>query len=300
MESVGPYRVERLIGRGGMAEVHRATHFGASGFHKPVALKRLLDGLRGTPELEKRLIEEARLGARLSHRNLVSTLDLGVDGGSYYVVLELVEGLDLEALIRIERLPSELAWLVIEEIAAGLEALHELGDEAGRSLGLVHRDLSPSNVLISRAGEVKLADFGLLKATLRLEDTHPNIRKGKYAYMSPEQVAGETLTSASDQFGLAVIAYELLTGQRPFDGPSVPETLENILAAKPKRPSGLLPEEVSFLERALSRRPRDRYAAGLELRRAIAELRRCLPLSGSAELAEWVRSRSASVIASTR
>ena len=297
MESVGPYRLERLIGRGGMAEVHRATRFGASGFHKPVALKRLLDGLRGTPELEKRLIEEARLGARLSHRNLVSTLDLGLDGGSYYVVLELVEGRDLEALIRIERLPSELAWLIIEELAAGLEALHELEDESGRSLGLVHRDLSPSNVLLSRAGEVKLADFGLLKATLRLEDTHPNIRKGKYAYMSPEQVAGEALTAASDQFGLAVIAHELVTGHRPFDGSSVPETLENILGAKLKRPTGLLTEEAQFLERALSRRPGERYGSGRELRRAIAELRRRLPLTGSAELAAWVRGRGASAIA---
>lgn len=292
VESVGPYRLLQRIGRGGMAEVYLAEAYGASGFQKRVALKRLLPALRTNAELERLLIEEAKLGARLSHRNLVHTLDLGIHEGSYYAVLEHVEGADLLTLTKDHALPAPLAWLVLEELATALAYLHQATDEAGRPLGLVHRDVSPSNVLVSRAGEVKLSDLGIAKATMLLEDTRPNVRKGKYAYMSPEQVAQQPLSGQSDQFALGVTAVELLTRQRPFDGETVPATMDNISRATPPPLSAESPEDRALIWRCLAKNPGDRFPNTSALVRAIAERRRQLPWVGSEDLAAWVRGAS--------
>src|SRR5205085_723513 len=157
-----------------------------------VAIKTLVPELQGDPALERALVHEARLAGRLAHRNLVAVLGLGVDDGVTYVVMEFVDGGDLDTLTRARRLPLPLVLLVVEELALGLDYLHRATDDRGLPLGVVHRDVSPSNVLVSRAGEVKLADFGIAKATA-LADLTGGTRKGKYAYMSPEQLAGEPL-----------------------------------------------------------------------------------------------------------
>ena len=290
--TLGPYRLVRRIGQGGMAEVHLAVRYGASGFEKPVALKLLRREHRGRGELERLLIAEARLGARFSHPGLVQVHDLGLEGGIYYLCMDLVDGADLAALVRARPLPRVLALHLGEQLALALAHVHGLADERG-PLGLVHRDLAPKNVLLSRAGEVKLADFGIAKATAMRDVTWGRLMKGTFAYLSPEQASGEPLTARSDQFSLAVTLCETLLGRRPFDaeaeGPL--PTLDRIRRAElaPGYLAGLPPELAALLRRCLARAPEDRLPDLAAVARALAELRRALPPAGPLELAAWVR-----------
>ncbi len=290
--TLGPYRLVRRLGRGGMAEVHLGLRYGASGFEKHVALKLLRPEFRGRGELERLLIAEARLGARLCHPGLVSVHDLGCEHGIYYLCMDYIDGADLAALVRAQPLPRVLALWIAEQLALALVYVHSLADERG-PLGLVHRDLSPRNVLLSRTGEVKLADFGIAKATALRDQTWGRLVKGTFAYLSPEQAAGAPLTGHSDQFGLGVTLGELLVGRRPFDGDGegpLP-TLANIREAVV--PAGYLeglPEAVAqLLRRCLARDPSDRYPDLATVARTVAAVRRDLPAAGSLELAAWVR-----------
>ncbi len=278
----GPYVLLERLGQGGMAEVFRARAFGASGFETTVVVKRLLPERAGDPHYEKMFIEEARLHARLHHRNLVQAHELGVVDGAYYVRLEWVDGVDLATLLAGAPLDEPLALLVGEELALALDYVHRATDDAGRPLGLVHRDVSPSNVLLSKEGEVKLADFGIAKATLLREQTRSGVRKGKYAYMSPEQANGAALTAASDQFALAVTLCELLTGARPFDDEARDEV--------PPLP-GVSDDLRAVLQRALALAPAARFESSEALRRELARLRRGRRPVSLPELGAWVRSR---------
>jgi serine/threonine-protein kinase len=263
----GPYRLEARLGVGGMAEVFRARAFGASGFEKLVCIKTLRAELVGDARFERMFFEEARLQARLSHRNLVQAHDLGVTDGRPWVRLELVDGVDLGSLHL--PLPSPIAARIVTEVALGLIALHEATDEAGRPLGIVHRDVSAKNVLLSRWGEVKLADFGIARATQLKEDTRANSRKGTYAYMSPEQVAGRALSNASDQFALATLAVELLTGRRPFDGATPLETMDRIREALLPSLEEIAPTLRPALARAFGKAPGERHPSMRALREAV-------------------------------
>jgi serine/threonine-protein kinase len=285
--SLGPYALVRRLGSGGMAEVHLAIAHGASGFARPVAIKTLVPALWGTPELERALIHEARIAGRLAHRNLVAVLGLGVDAGITYVVLEYVDGGDLATLTRRRPLGDALTLLVAEEIALGLDHVHRAVDDRGLALGLVHRDVSPSNILVSRAGEPKLGDFGIAKATA-LADLTGGTRKGKYAYMSPEQLAGEPLTAASDQWSLAVTLVELATGVRPFDADTPLATMDNIRAGAPAGVDLLAPDVAAIVARALAPMPADRFATMALLREAIAGARRSRPPLALPDLARWI------------
>ncbi len=285
---IGPYRVLRRLGRGGMAEVFLAVAHGASGFEKRVALKTLLPELQGDGEYERLLIDEALRAARFAHRNLVSVHDLGVSGGAYYVRMDWVDGVDLAALLARARPSTSLCLLVAEEVAHALAYLHGLADDDGRPLGLVHRDVSPANVMLSRTGEVKLGDFGIAKAT-HLEDiTRDGVRRGKHGYMSPEQVTGAPLTGASDLFSLGVTLYECLTGRRPFDGEGPLETLERIREARAPDTSALDVDLSALVLRCLAKSPRERFADARALARALATARRTRPPVGADELAAAV------------
>jgi serine/threonine protein kinase len=284
-KSLGPYQLVRRLGRGGMAEVFLALSHGASGFVREVALKTLAPELVGSAELDHALIREAALAGKLRHRNLVAVLGLGVEDGLYYVVMEYVDGGDL----RDAELPEQLALHVIDEVALGLDHLHGLRDERGLPLGVVHRDISPSNILVSTTGDVKLSDFGIARATALAEVTRAGVRKGKYAYMSPEQIAGDPITQASDQFALAVTLVELITGRRPYPGDMPWEVMNAITAGEPDV-AGVGDDLVPIVRRALARDPMARFASVDELRRAIAPLRRG---TGTAELVAWVRARHA-------
>lgn len=285
---LGPYRLKRRLGRGGMAEVFLATAFGASGFEKKVALKTLLPELQGNAEFERLLIEEARLGALLSHRNLIGVQELGVDGGVYWVRMDYVDGVNLGTRLERGRPPPELALLVAEEVALALAYVHAFAGADGRPLGLVHRDVSPLNILLSRAGEVKLADFGVAKATGLADITRANVRKGKYAYMSPEQVAGAPLSAASDQFGLGVTLMELLCGRRPYDGETPHATMERIREAAPPDVSALEVDLQELMRGCLARLPEARFEDLEALRRAIAAARLRRPAAAAPDLARWL------------
>jgi serine/threonine-protein kinase len=280
-----------------MAEVFLALAFGASGFEKRVAIKVLLPEFQGDGTYERMLIEEARLGSRLSHANLVGVHDLGVDDGAYYVRLDFIDGADLAALLGRGPLPAPLALLAAEGAAQALAHLHACTDESGRPLGLVHRDVSPSNLLLSRTGEVKLADLGIAKATLLADASRSRARKGKFAYMSPEMVAGLVPDRRSDLFSLGSLIFEALTGRPAFAGTSPVDTMERI--ARAERPAmalldpALRPMLEPCLERCLARRPEERYPDASALARELALLRRALPPCTEADLGAWVSARLA-------
>lgn len=268
----GPFELQVRVGEGGMAEVFRAVAFGASGFEKTVALKLLREEFVGDPVLERMFLEEARLQACLAHRCLVQAHDAGTTDGRPWVRVEWMDGGDLATLLaRAAPLPVPLACRVGAEVALGLHVLHAARDEAGRPLGLVHRDVTASNVLLSRLGEVKLGDFGIAKATRLREQTRGGVRKGTASAMSPEQVAGRPLSPASDVFSLATLVTELLTGRRPFDGESAVETMDRIREAKTPDLAGVPEGLRAPLAAAFALEPTERPAP-LALREALLAL----------------------------
>ena len=279
----GPYQLVEKLGQGGMAEVFKAQSFGASGFEKTVVVKTLLPELRGDGVYERMFIEEARLHARLNHQNLVQVHELGIADGCYFVRLDWIDGGDLATLARGAPLPAPLALWIADQLLLALDFVHRVTDDGGRPLGLVHRDVSPGNVLLSVEGEVKLSDFGIAKATRLEEQTRPGVRKGKYAYMSPEQVTGQPLTGASDQFALAVTLVELLTGARPFDRATPLETMDGVREAAPP-PLATLPDSLrTVIWQALAKDPAQRFANAEHFRKALAAV------PSTPELGKWVR-----------
>lgn len=288
---IGPFRVLRRLGVGGAGEVLLAVAHGAGGFEKRVALKVLRAELRGEPEYERLLLDEARTAARFDHPHLVSVHDAGVSSGVYWVRMDWVDGADLATLTAGAAAGEGVALAVAHAVAEALAYLHGLADDAGRALGLVHRDVSPTNVLVGRNGAVKLGDFGLAKATAHREDTRAGVRKGKYAYMSPEQVRGEVLTAASDQFALGVLLAELLTGRRPFDGDGVLETMERIREAAEPALEGVAGDVAAVLRRCLRRDAPERYGRTEELVTALGELRAHRAACDGPALGRWVAER---------
>ncbi len=264
--------IERLA-VGGMAEVFRAVAYGAHGFEKALAIKRILPELARDPEFENRFIGEAKLAVKLSHANVVQVLDFGRMGGTLFIAMELVDGLDLAALLRRYKdlgrlLPIPAALHISIEIARGLDFAHQHG--------VIHRDVSPSNILISRAGEVKIADFGIaLAAGDRRAAVDGRRIMGKWRYMSPEQTSGERVELRSDVFSAAAVWYELFTGDKLFPGDDADTIIRNIAEmAIPKasaRRTGLPPRLDELLSQALEREPSKRPEAG-ELLRGLVEV----------------------------
>jgi serine/threonine-protein kinase len=286
--AIGPYQIVRPLGRGGMAEVHLAIAHGASGFERKVAIKMLAPEHAGDPDLERALIREAVLGGALHHRNVVAVLGLGVDDGAYYAVLEYLDGGDLARWLDPARpVPEPLALHVVDELALALAYLHDARDPRGLPLGIVHRDVGPANVLVSRAGDVKLGDFGVAKATALADRTAAGTRKGRYSYMAPEALAGERVAAAADQFGLAVTLVELIAGRRPFAG-ETPWALLEAIRGGPPALEDLAPDVREIAARALAPAAADRFASVGELRLAIAGARRTREPAGPVELAWWL------------
>lgn len=269
---LGPYRLIERLGYGGMCEVFLAECYGASGFVKRVAIKTLLAAHQGQGRYERLLIQEAQLGAMLTHRNLVQVHDLGVDRGTLYVCLDYIDGGDLRALMQLEQLRTHEALYIIAEVALALDYLHKSVDDRGQPLGLVHRDISPSNILLTKRGEVKLADLGVAKATKVASLTQGKTRSGKYAYMSPEQIRNQPLEARSDLFGLGVTLMELLCGRRPYEGQHALETMELIVAAEAPSLEGVSPSCHALITRCLAPQAQDRYPDAMALYEAIHAL----------------------------
>ncbi len=219
---------------------------------KRLVLKRILPHLAANQQFLDLFLDEARILARLSHPNVVRILELGDVKGAWYVAMEYVEGKDLRSL---PGLPAALACRIVADAAAGLDAAHKARDAQGRPLHIVHRDVSPHNVLVSFDGAVKVIDFGVAKAALRVDTAEV---QGKYPYMSPEQVDGETVDARSDQFSLGIVLWELLTGRRLFKGSSDVQTMQRVQACMVPLPQAA-PGVVDAVMRALKKDPARRF-----------------------------------------
>jgi serine/threonine protein kinase len=268
------YKVLEKIASGGMAEVFRAESAGLEGFKKIVAIKRVLPHLSEKKQFIGMFLDEARLSAHLSHSNCVQVFDIGVGDNTYFIVMEHVDGSDLKGIIEHRRklnqpFPIEEACLICVRICEGLAYAHELTDSNGDSLNIVHRDMSPPNVLITRFGEVKIVDFGLAKANSQLEKSEPGIIKGKFSYLSPEAAQGLPIDARTDVFAVGIILWELLAGRRLFLGDTDLETVRMVQAARVPPIRQFNPNVDERLERVLAKAlaadPNQRYQTAREL-----------------------------------
>ncbi|HEY0135038.1 MAG TPA: protein kinase [Nannocystis sp.] len=264
------YRPLYKLDAGGMAEVYVAEAESMAGFKKKVAIKRILPGLIKDQRFVRMFLDEARLSLRLNHANVVSVFDIGESENTYFIVMDFVHGTNLKALLEYQAkrggaMPVPLVTWILTEILKGLAYAHKLTDsETGRPIGIVHRDISPPNILVSWNGEVKLTDFGLAKATTQLESTDPGVVKGKYSYLSPEAARGEEIDHRADVFSAGILAFEMLTGRRLFRGKNDYQTIALVRACEvPSVRSynpAVPPELEAVIMRALSKDINDRYA----------------------------------------
>ena len=272
------YKIVEKIDMGGMAEVYRARAVSMKGFEKEVAIKRVLPSLTRNRRFVSMFLDEARLSMGLSHPNIVQVFDVGRAEGTYYIVMEFVEGLNLRRAFqknaeRAKGMPLSIAAFILTEVLKGLTYAHEKADDDGRLLHVVHRDVSPPNVLISRAGDVKLTDFGLAKAASQLTETDPGVVKGKFSYLSPEACQGKSIDHRADIFSAGIILWELLANRRLFVGKNDMETVD--LIRSPQIPSLSLlnseidPEFEAIAGKALREDPSRRYNSAREFGQAI-------------------------------
>jgi serine/threonine-protein kinase len=275
------YKVLEKIAAGGMAEVYRAESAGLEGFKKIVAIKRVLPHLSEKKQFIGMFLDEARVSAHLSHSNCVQVFDIGVGDNTYFIVMEYVDGSDLKGVIEHRRkqnqpFPVEEACLICVRICEGLAYAHELVDGKGENLHIVHRDMSPPNVLITRHGEVKIVDFGLAKANSQLERSEPGIIKGKFSYLSPEAAKGLAVDGRTDIFAVGIILWELLAGRRLFMGESDLETVRMVQSARVPSIREINPNVPPELERvmmkALTEDPNQRYLRARDFGAALNEL----------------------------
>ena len=257
-----------------MAEVFQAKTYGVEGFERFVAVKRILPSIAEDEEFISMFIDEAKIAVQLNHANVAQIFDLGKVEDSYFIALEYVHGKDLRAIFdrcgsEGEIMPLPQACFIIMKICEGLDYAHNKRDSSGQEMGLVHRDVSPQNILISYDGEVKLVDFGIAKAVGKASKTQAGILKGKFGYMSPEQVRGLTLDRRSDIFSMGIVLYELITGERLFHGESDFSTLEkvrNVEILPPSTYNRKIPEELEqIVLKTLSREVDDRYEYAIDL-----------------------------------
>lgn len=268
------YRVIEKLESGGMAEVFRAESEGLQGFRKQVAIKRVLPHLSEKKKFISMFLDEARLSAHLSHSNCVQVFDIGVGDNAYFIVMEFVDGANLksiaESLKKLGReFPVNAAAHIALEICKGLSYAHELTDPQGVPVDIVHRDMSPPNVLITKYGEIKIVDFGLAKATSQLEKSEPGIIKGKFSYLSPEAAMGQEVDLRTDIFAVGIILWELLAGTRLFLGETDFQTVKKVQQAHVPSISqinpGVTPELERIVNRALARDPKERYQTARDL-----------------------------------
>jgi serine/threonine protein kinase len=292
---VGRYVLYGEIASGGMATVHFGRLIGPAGFARPVAIKRLHAQFARDPDFVKMFLDEARLAARIAHPNVVSTLDVVAEDGEVFLVMEYVPGTSLGQLVRTlrksgGRVPQLVAVGIVSGVLQGLQAAHEARDDRGERLDLVHRDVSPQNVLVGTDGVARLLDFGVAKASGRLQTTRDGQLKGKLAYMAPEQVRGDPLTRRTDVYAASVVLWEALTGKRLFYAENEASVLARVLCAEVPAPSAIVAELPRSLDRVvlrgLDRDPTKRYASAREM---ATDLDACIAAASPAEIGDWVQ-----------
>ncbi|WP_437669308.1 protein kinase domain-containing protein [Sorangium sp. So ce131] len=300
---IGRYLIDGPIASGGMASVHLGRLVGEAGFSRTVAIKRLHPELAAAPEIAESLLDEARIVARIQHPNVVATVDLLLDGEEVFLVMEYVRGESLARLLRAARARGEPAPVpVVASITCGvlhgLHAAHEARSESGEPLGIVHRDVSPENVLVGADGTARLLDFGIAKARGRLSTTRGGQLKGKLPYMSPEQVLCADVTRRTDVFAAGVVLWEALAGQRLFDGADEAAIVAAVLERPIPPPSSVAahvpPALDAIVLRALERNAEGRYATARDLAIAVED---AVPLASPRALGEWVERLAGEVLA---
>jgi serine/threonine protein kinase len=296
--TLGRYAVFDVIATGGMASVHFGRLRGAAGFGRTVAIKRMHPHLAAEPALVTMFIDEARLAARISHPNVVSTLDVVAEGGEYYLVLEYVEGASLSRLVRAEgapkaeAVPPSIASAIVLGVLRGLHAAHLAKGERGEPLELIHRDISPQNILVGTDGVARILDFGVAKAVPRLQKTLDGSIKGKLAYMAPEQLRGKPLTQRVDTYAASVVLWEALCGRGLFSGQNEGEVVEQVRIGAMTPPgcfaAGLPADVDTVTMRGLSLDPAQRFASAAEM---AAALEAALPPANPEDVSRWVKNR---------
>ena len=273
------YRVVKRLEAGGMAEVFIGEAQSVQGFKKKVAIKRVLPHLAQNKNFIGMFLDEARLGARLSHANIVSVFDIGAADDTYFIVMEFVDGCNLKKIIEVLRkqgrtVPFKEAVYITMHACRGLSFAHELLGDDGEEMDIVHRDVSPPNILVSKRGEVKVTDFGLAKATTQLEKTDPGVVKGKFSYLSPEAARGEDVDERADIFALGIVLWEMLAGRRLFLGETDYQTVKLVQQAQVpslSKISNEVDEEFEgVLAKALTPDPNQRYQHAREFEDALA------------------------------
>jgi serine/threonine-protein kinase len=276
------YRLDRYellcpLAYGGMASVWLARFGGRLGFERMVVVKMILPQYSQDPRFQEMFLDEARIASKIEHSNVARILDIGEHQGSYFIVMEWVDGDSLSKVLRAadqrkQRIPPGVALRVIADAAAGLHAAHELKDRDGNLLGVVHRDVSPQNILIANNGTTMIIDFGVAKARDRVsQETSAGQLKGKIRYMAPEQALGRSIDRRADVWALGAILYEIFTGQPPYDGANEVATLHKLTSGQPPPPmGGSTPEVVrAVVERALGYDPDSRFTTALEMNLAL-------------------------------
>ncbi|MDQ3036369.1 MAG: serine/threonine protein kinase, partial [Myxococcota bacterium] len=273
------YRVTERLEAGGMAEVFKGESLSVQGFKKQVAIKRVLPHLAQNKNFIQMFLDEARLGARLTHANIVTVFDIGAADNTFFIVMEFVDGCNLKTVIESyrqqgRRIGVKEAVYVCVQACAGLSFAHELQSEEEEDLHIVHRDISPPNILLSKRGEVKVTDFGLAKATTQLEKTDPGVVKGKFSYLSPEAALGQPVDARTDIFALGIVLWEMLAGRRLFLGETDYQTVKLVQQANIPSLARLNPEVDAELEvalaKALTRDPNNRYQTAREMGDALS------------------------------
>ncbi len=288
------YALYGEIASGGMATVHFGRLVGPVGFSRTVAIKRLHTQYAAEPEFVKMFVDEALLAARVRHPNVVATMDVVATEGQLYLVMDYVQGESLRRLwksvqLRGGRIPRRIAASIIIGVLHGLHAAHEAKDEKGQPLGIVHRDVSPQNILVGTDGIARVIDFGIAKAAVRLQTTGAGQLKGKPAYMAPEQILDKPVTRQTDIYAAAVILWEMLTGSRLFWAKSDAEIITNVLRRPVDRPSSKVPSLLPALDdivlKGLERDPSRRWATARDLAKAIED---CIAPASASDVGEWV------------
>lgn len=296
-QELGRYELLMPIAKGGMAMVWAARLKGTRGFQKLVAIKTMLPAMIDDPSFEKMFLDEASLASQVRHPHVVEILDLGEQDRILYLVMEWVDGEPLNVIMHYASkrggIPQAIAVAIMLQALRGLHAAHELRDDNGALVGLVHRDVTPQNVLVSYDGVVKLVDFGVAKATSRLSaETEAGQLKGKIAYMSPEQLKGEPIDRRTDIFAVGILLYMLTTGSHPFKGDEQAETVQNITSANPAKPPhelvhGYNPALETVVMQAIAKEPAKRFASANDMFKA---LRGVVQAATDDEVAEFIKS----------
>ncbi|MBI5532617.1 MAG: serine/threonine protein kinase [Deltaproteobacteria bacterium] len=299
---LGRYELLMPVAQGGMAAVWAARLQGTRGFQKVVAIKTILPTLSDDPRFEQMFLDEAGLASQIRHSNVAQVLDLGEDQGLLYQVMEWIEGPPLSQLVRDSPggrgLPRPIAAKIMIGVCEGLHAAHEMRDDTGRLVGLVHRDVSPQNILVSIDGVPKVVDFGVAKATsLSSARTATGTFKGKPAYMAPEQILGGEVDRKADVFALGVVLYLITTGKHPFRGDTEMATLHRMVDPKPPpRPSEIVERYPTGLEfvvmKAISKQQNERYLTAADMARALQQAVPEVQDVGDTDVAACVRELS--------